>query len=449
MKIRKWELRFYNMNISIFGLGYVGVVSAGCLASVGHKIIGVDVNETKVDMLNRGISPIIEKDLSALLSQGKQKGLISATTDSSKAIRDTEISLVCVGTPSRENGSLNTKYIEHVCKEIGDCLASKPEPYILVFRSTMLPGTCRETIIPLIEKTSGRKEGKDFFVTFNPEFLREATAVYDFSNPPKIVVGAKYPSAAKKVLALYHGLPGPRIITTLEIAEMVKYVDNNYHALKITFTNEIGLICKELGLDSHEVMDIFKQDTKLNISPNYLNPGFAFGGSCLPKDLRSINYLAKRLDLETPLLDSIIRSNNVQISTTIKYIMSLGKKKIGIAGFSFKAGTDDLRESPLIEVIETLYGKGYDLKLYDRNVSIAKLMGANKEYINNHVPHISSLMVDSLDDLLADREVIVIGNKDEEFKRLFSDSRDDQIIFDLVKISEVKNTRKNYQGIYW
>ncbi len=437
------------MNISIFGLGYVGVVSTGCLASKGHKIIGVDVNEIKVEMLDKGISPIIEKDLSDLLSQAKQKGLISATTDSSKAIRDTEISLVCVGTPSRENGSLNTKFITHVCEEIGDCFKSKPEPHILVFRSTMLPGTCRETIIPLIERTSEGKEGKDFFVAFNPEFLREATAVYDFNNPPKTVVGTDNPSIADKVLELYDGLPGPMIKTTLEISEMVKYVDNNFHVLKITFANEIGNICKRLGIDSHEVMDIFIQDTKLNISPYYLKPGFAFGGSCLPKDLRATNYLAKMLDLEIPLLNSMVHSNNMQISTTIKTIMSFGKKKIGIAGFSFKAGTDDLRESPIVEVVETLLGKGYDLKLYDRNVTIAKLIGANKEYINNHIPHISSLMVVSLDELLEDREVIIIGNKDNEFKRLLSDSRDDQIIFDLVRIADISNTRKNYQGICW
>ena len=437
------------MNISIFGLGYVGVVSTGCLASIGHKIIGVDVNEKKVDMLNRGISPIIEKDLTELLSQAKKKGLVSATTDSSKAIRDTEISLICVGTPSRANGSLNTKNVENVCEEIGVLLKSKPETHILVFRSTMLPGTCRDTMIPLLERVSEKKEGKDFFVAFNPEFLREATAVFDFNNPPKTVVGTDNPSIVDEVLKLYDGLPGPKIKTTLETAEMVKYVDNNFHALKITFANEIGHICKRLGIDSHEVMDIFIQDTKLNISPYYLKPGFAFGGSCLPKDMRAVNYMAKILDIETPLLNSMMHSNNVQISITIKRIMSFGKKKIGIAGFSFKAGTDDLRESPIVEVVETLLGKGYDLKLYDKNVTIAKLIGANKEYINNHIPHISSLMVDSLDDLLVDREIIIIGNKDEEFKRLLSDSKDDQLIFDLVRIDEVSNARINYQGICW
>lgn len=437
------------MKISIFGLGYVGVVSAGCLASRGHEIVGVDVNEPKVELLNAGVSPIVEKDLSKLLSQAKKKGLISATADAGYAIENTEISLICVGTPSRPNGSLNTKYLERICKQIGECLKNKQGSHVLVFRSTMLPGTNKETLIPLLEKTSGKKEGEDFFAAFNPEFLREATAVYDFNNPPKTVVGCNDELMADKVMKLYDGLPGPMIKTKLEIAEMVKYVDNNFHAVKITFANEIGQICKKLGLDSHEVMNIFMQDTKLNISTYYFKPGFAFGGSCLPKDLRAINYLAKMNDLELPLLESLIPSNNIQILTLIKRILALGKRKVGIAGFSFKAGTDDLRESPIVEVIETLIGKGYDLKLYDKNVAVAKLIGANKEYINNHIPHIASLMVDSLDELLKDREIIVIGNSDVEFKRLLTESRDDQLIFDLVRIGDISSARENYQGICW
>ena len=437
------------MKISIFGLGYVGVVSAGCLASIGHEIIGVDVNETKVEMLNAGVSPIVEKDLPELLSQAKKKGLIVATTDAGYAIENTEISLICVGTPSRPNGSSNTKYLERICEQIGECLKNNQGSHVLVFRSTMLPGTNKETLIPLLEKTSGKKEGKDFFVAFNPEFLREATAVYDFNNPPKTVVGCNDELMADKVMKLYDGLPGPMIKTKLEIAEMVKYVDNNFHAVKITFANEIGQICKKLGLDSHEVMNIFMQDTKLNISTYYFKPGFAFGGSCLPKDLRAINYLAKMNDLELPLLESLIPSNNIQILTLIKRILALGKRKVGIAGFSFKAGTDDLRESPIVEVIETLIGKGYDLKLYDKNVAVAKLIGANKEYINNHIPHIASLMVDSLDELLKDREIIIIGNSDVEFKRLLTESRDDQLIFDLVRIGDISSARENYQGICW
>ncbi|MCK5215196.1 MAG: nucleotide sugar dehydrogenase [Candidatus Omnitrophica bacterium] len=437
------------MKISIFGLGYVGVVSAGCLTSCGHEVVGVDVNEVKVDLMNKGQSPIVEKDLPELLARAKEKALLKATIKVREAVHATDMSLICVGTPSRANGSLNTNYIERVCEQIGSAIKEKEAGHVLVFRSTMLPGTNKEIIIPRLEKASGKIEGEGFHVAFNPEFLREATAVYDFNNPPKTVVGCNNEEAADKVLALYEGLPGPMIKTTLEVAEMVKYVDNNFHALKITFANEVGHICKNLGLDSHAVIDIFLQDTKLNISSYYLKPGFAFGGSCLPKDLRAMTYLAKMLDLETPLLNSLILSNNLQILMTIKKIISFNKRRIGIAGFSFKAGTDDLRESPLVEVIETLIGKGYDLKLYDKNVSLARLVGANKEYINDRIPHISSLMVDSLDDLLSDREVIIIGNKDEEFKRILKDCRDDQIVYDLVRMGECDEGKDNYQGICW
>lgn len=437
------------MKISIFGLGYVGVVSAGCLTSCGHEVVGVDVNEVKVDLMNKGQSPIVEKDLPELLARAKEKALLKATIKVREAVHATDMSLICVGTPSRANGSLNTNYIERVCEQIGSAIKEKEAGHVLVFRSTMLPGTNKEIIIPRLEKASGKIEGEGFHVAFNPEFLREATAVYDFNNPPKTVVGCNNEEAADKVLALYEGLPGPMIKTTLEVAEMVKYVDNNFHALKITFANEVGHICKNLGLDSHAVIDIFLKDTKLNISSYYLKPGFAFGGSCLPKDLRAMTYLAKMLDLETPLLNSLILSNNLQILMTIKKIISFNKRRIGIAGFSFKAGTDDLRESPLVEVIETLIGKGYDLKLYDKNVSLARLVGANKEYINDRIPHISSLMVDSLDDLLSDREVIIIGNKDEEFKRILKDCRDDQIVYDLVRMGECDEGKDNYQGICW
>ena len=437
------------MKISIFGLGYVGVVSAGCLTSCGHEVVGVDVNEVKVDLMNKGQSPIVEKDLPELLARAKEKALLKATIKVREAVHATDMSLICVGTPSRANGSLNTNYIERVCEQIGSAIKEKEAGHVLVFRSTMLPGTNKEIIIPRLEKASGKIEGEGFHVAFNPEFLREATAVYDFNNPPKTVVGCNNEEAADKVLALYEGLPGPMIKTTLEVAEMVKYVDNNFHALKITFANEVGHICKNLGLDSHAVIDIFLKDTKLNISSYYLKPGFAFGGSCLPKDLRAMTYLAKMLDLETPLLNSLILSNNLQILMTIKKIISFNKRRIGIAGFSFKAGTDDLRESPLVEVIETLIGKGYDLKLYDKNVSLARLVGANKEYINDRIPHISSLMVDSLDDLLSDREVIIIGNKDEEFKRILKDCRDGQIVYDLVRMGECDEGKDNYQGICW
>lgn len=437
------------MKISIFGLGYVGVVSAGCFMSRGHKVIGVDVNPGKVDMMKNGISPIVEKGLQELLTEGKNKKLLEATSETLYAIRNTDVSLICVGTPSRANGSLNTMHIQHVCEQIGAALKVKKERHVIVARSTVLPGTTRELTIPTLEKASGKKAGKDFFVAFNPEFLREGTAVRDFNEPPKTVVGCDDEPIAEEVLNLYAGLPGPMIKTRIEIAEMVKYADNNFHAVKITFANEIGQICKRLRIDSHEVMDIFTQDTKLNISKAYLKPGFAFGGSCLPKDLRAVNYLVKMLDLETPLLNSLTRSNEIQILMLIRLVQSLGKRKIGIAGFSFKEGTDDLRESPMVEVIETLLGKGYDLKLYDRNVSLAKLTGANKEYINQHIPHIANLMTGSLEDLLADRELLILGNKDPEFQKLVSDSRDEQLVLDLVRINDEKHRRKNYIGISW
>ena len=437
------------MKISIFGAGYVGVVSAACCAARGHTVICVDINRGKVDLINRGMSPIVEKELPELLSRACADGLLSATDNHDEAILSTEISLVCVGTPSRANGSLNTVFIENVCRQIGRSLRLKAEPHIVVFRSTTLPGTTRGTLIPILEEASGKQEGKEFFVAYNPEFLREATAVFDFNNPPKTVVGAAASRIADRVVQLYEGLPGPMIKTGIETAEMVKYVDNAFHALKVTFANETGHICKQLGINGNEVMNIFVQDHKLNLSPYYLKPGFAFGGSCLPKDLRAINYMSKMLDLDTPLLSSLLTSNNIQILATIKKIIAFEKRKIGFAGFSFKAGTDDLRESPMIEVIETLLGKGYDIKLYDKNVLLARLIGANKDYIINRIPHIASLMVDSLDALLADRELIVIGNNDNEFKQLLDKVNSEQILFDLVGITDTKASQLNYEGICW
>lgn len=437
------------MNISIFGLGYVGVVTAGCLASMGHNVIGVDVNEIKVQMLNDGISPIIEKDLPELLEANKLKGLIHATTDSRRALLETSMSIICVGTPSRSNGCLDTRYLESVCKEIGETLKGKDEQHILIFRSTMIPGTMRGITIPLLESASGKKNGEGFSVAFNPEFLRESTAVLDFFNPPKTVVGADSEAVAEEILSVYEAVSGEKIITKIEVAEMVKYVDNNFHALKITFANEIGMLCKNLELDSHQVMNIFMKDTKLNISATYLKPGFAFGGSCLPKDLRAISCLARMHDVETPLLNSLMISNSMQVANAAKKVISFGKKKIGLAGFSFKEGTDDLRESPMVELIEMLIGKGYDLKLYDRNVFLSKLIGANKEYITEKIPHISTLMVDTLDELLSDREVIIIGNKEKEFERILTDTRIDQKVFDLVRIGDLSKVRENYEGISW
>jgi GDP-mannose 6-dehydrogenase len=433
--------------VSIFGMGYVGAVTAACLAAEGYRVIGVDPSTVKTDLIRQGLAPIIEKGLSELFRDAKDRGLLKATDDAREAILETELSLICVGTPSKANGSLDDKYLLAVSHQIAEILRDKVSVHILVYRSTMLPGLLKSKIIPLLEEVSGKREGEGFHVCFHPEFLRESTSVHDFYNPPKTVVGTDKKEVADVVFGLYSGFPGPMIQTSMDVAEMVKYVDNAFHALKVTFANEIGQVCRHLDIDSHEVMNIFSQDTKLNISKAYLIPGFAFGGSCLPKDLRAINYLAKTLDLDVPLLASLMESNRKLIEKAVREIMSLEKRRIGFAGFSFKAGTDDLRESPIVEVIEQLIGKGFEIKLYDRHVAMARLTGANKEYINRAIPHIASLMAPSLDVLLKDCEVIVIGNRDEEFKEIPFLVSPEQTVYDFVRIMGTFRNGRNYIAI--
>jgi GDP-mannose 6-dehydrogenase len=437
------------MKISIFGMGYVGCVSSACIADTGHEVIGVDVSSNKVKMINNGKSPIIEKDLPLLIEKSVSKKRLSATTDYKNAVRNTDLSLICVGTPSNTNGSLDLRYVIRVCENIGSVLKDKDAFHVIVIRSTVLPGTLEDILIPTLEKTSGKKCKKDFGVCFNPEFLREGTAVSDFFNPPKTVIGASDVMSAKKVEALYGKLSAPVFQTSIKVAEMVKYSDNTFHAVKVCFANEIGNICKRLGIDSHKVMEIFCEDTKLNLSPYYLKPGFAFGGSCLPKDIRALGYKAKELDLLTPLLSSLLPSNEIQLKTGIQKVLDTGKKKVGFLGFSFKAGTDDLRESPIVEMIETLLGKGYSIRIFDRNVSLARLMGANKEYIEKHIPHIASLMSDDMDEVIRASEVIVIGNKSEEFRKALKQIPKEQLIIDLVRISDEIPPSENYDGICW
>ena len=437
------------MNISIFGLGYVGAVSAGCLAKEGHTVIGVDPNETKVDLINKGTTPIIEKDIGEVIQSAVTEGKLRATTRVEDAITNSDISLICVGTPSQFNGSLDLKYVRGVCEQIGSVLKKHNSYHVVVARSTMLPGTMRGLVIPTLEEYSGKRVGVDFGVCNNPEFLREGTAVYDFYNPPKTVIGETDNRSGDILASIYENLPGPMIRTNVETAEMVKYTDNVWHAAKVGFANEIGNICKELGIDGHAVMDIFCQDTKLNLSPYYMKPGFAFGGSCLPKDVRALTYKAKSLDLDLPILNSILPSNRVQIEKGIRMITGKGNKKVGILGFSFKAGTDDLRESPMVDVIEHLLGKGYDVSLYDRNVNVASLVGANRDYILNIIPHISKLMVDSLDEVLSHAETIVIGNGDPEFKGILDRLGSDQVMVDFVRIMDGVSQEGRYDGICW
>ena len=436
--------------ISIFGLGYVGVISAACFAESGHWIIGVDVNPTKVEMVGSGQSPIIESGLAERLREGVESGRVRATANAARAVRDSEISMICVGTPSNLNGSLNLDYVRRVCTDIGQALASKSGYHTVVARSTMLPGSTEEVVIPILEQTSGKKAGRDFGVCFNPEFLREGNSVNDFYNPPFTVIGGDDGRAVAAVTGLYGMLDAPVFVVPFKVAEVVKYANNAFHALKVVFANEIGNICKQQNIDSHQVMDIFCQDTRQNLSPCYLKPGFAFGGSCLPKDLRALLYHCRHLDVYPPVLESILPSNRRQIDVAYQMVRRTGRKRVGVLGFSFKSGTDDLRESPIVELIERLIGKGYQIQVYDRNVSLANLQGANREYIEREIPHIALLMADSIDEVLDSSEVVIIGNRSPEFKVALTRLRDDQTMIDLVRIT-TQNVPPDtgYQGICW
>jgi GDP-mannose 6-dehydrogenase len=437
------------MKISVLGLGYVGAVSAGCLARDGHEVIGVDPERVKVDLINSGRSPIIEKDIGGIIAEQAAAGRLSATTDLESAVRNTDLALVCVGTPSMPNGGIDLRYVRRVCEQIGRVIATHPGAPVIVMRSTMLPGSMREVVIPTLEKFSGKRAGEEFGVCINPEFLREGTAVHDYYHPPKTVIGEVNKASGELVAQIYARLPGPMIRTDIETAEMVKYADNSWHALKVGFANEMGSLCKALGVDAHKVMEIFCQDQKLNLSPYYLKPGFAFGGSCLPKDLRALLYKAKTLDVSLPILASVLPSNQLQIERGVQAVVEKGQRKVGILGFSFKAGTDDLRESPMVELTERLIGKGYDLRVYDRNVSLACLHGANRDYILNKIPHISRLMVSTIDEVLAHAETLVIGNGAAEFTDVPKRIAEGQTIIDFVRVSDSRTIAGIYEGICW
>ncbi len=437
------------MKISIFGLGYVGAVSAGCLAQAGHTVVGVDPAQVKVDLINDGKTPIIEKDIGELIAEAVRAGRLSATTGVDDAIEGSEVSWICVGTPSELNGSLDLRYVRRVCEQIGAALKKKKSFHVVVARSTMLPGSMRNVVISTLEQSSGKKAGVDFGVCINPEFMREGTAVYDFYHPPKTVIGEMDKNSGDLLQSIYAELSAPLIRTDIETAELVKYTDNVWHALKVGFANEIGNIAKQLGLDGHKVMDIFCQDTKLNLSPYYMKPGFAFGGSCLPKDVRALTYKARSVDLDLPILNAILPSNERQIERGVRMVLEKDNRKVGILGISFKAGTDDLRESPLVELVERLLGKGYELRIYDRNVRLASLVGANRDYILNRIPHISKLMVESMDEVLTFGETLVIGNRSEEFRSVPERLRPGQVVVDLVRVSQRRSDVSTYDGICW
>jgi GDP-mannose 6-dehydrogenase len=437
------------MKICVLGLGYVGAVSAGLLAREGHEVIGVDPERAKVDLINAGRSPIIEKDLNDIIATEVAAGRLRAATTVEDAVRHTDLALVCVGTPSQPNGGIDLRYVRRVCEQIGTTLATHAGAPVIVMRSTMLPGTMRDVVIPTLEKHSGKKAGEEFGLCINPEFLREGTAVHDYYHPPKTVIGEVNRASGDVLASVYAKIPGPMIRTDIETAEMVKYADNCWHALKVGFANEIGSLCKALEVDAHRVMDIFCQDHKLNLSPYYLKPGFAFGGSCLPKDLRALLYKAKTLDVQLPILGAVLPSNQLQVERGVQAIVDKGSRRIGILGFSFKAGTDDLRESPMVEVTERLIGKGYELRVYDRNVSLACLHGANRDYILNRIPHISRLMVPTIDEVLAHAETIVIGNGSPEFADVPRRIAEGQTIIDFVRVCDSRSIAGIYEGICW
>ncbi|HZN86004.1 MAG TPA: UDP-glucose/GDP-mannose dehydrogenase family protein [Burkholderiales bacterium] len=437
------------MKLSVLGLGYVGTVSAACLAREGHEVLGVDAEPEKVTLINAGQSPIIERDVGPMIREQVAAGRLRASLDVASAVAHAELLLVCVGTPSRANGDIELKYVRRVCEQIGAALREHAGAPVVAIRSTLLPGTLRQVVIPLLEKASGKRAGAEFGLCLNPEFLREGSAVHDYFHPPKTVIGEVNRASGDLLAGLYAGIKAPLIRTDLETAEMVKYADNAWHALKVGYANEIGNLCKALGVDSHRVMDIFCQDTKLNLSSYYLKPGFAFGGSCLPKDLRALLYRAKSLDVTLPILASILPSNALQVERALQAVIDAGHREVGVLGFSFKAGTDDLRESPVVELAERLIGKGYELRFYDENVNLARLHGANRDYILNRIPHISRLMVASVDEVLSHAGTIVIGNAAAEFRDVPRRLRGTQSIVDLVRVSGARSVAGVYEGICW
>jgi GDP-mannose 6-dehydrogenase len=440
-----------SLSVSIFGLGYVGSVSAACFASMGHKVIGVDVSRAKVEMMDSGRTPIIEDRMSEMVAQAHGAGLLRATTDATAAVMNSEVSFVCVGTPSLKNGKLDLSHIEGVAREIGAAIRQKNSPHVFVLRSTVLAGTTETVAIPILEKESGKKCGQDFTVCYNPEFMREGSAVSDFLNPPYTILGASDTRHLGPLRELYKNTPGTLYQTTIPVAEMVKYFSNCYHALKVGFANEMGTMCKHLGVDAHAVTKIFTSDTKLNISSAYLFPGFAFGGSCLPKDLRAITYKAKELDLELPLLESLMPSNAEHIDRAVEMVMSTRKKRIAQLGLSFKAGTDDLRESPQVQLIKRLMGEGLDIKVWDEDVSLGRLAGANREYIEQVIPHIGSVLSADLEGVLSTAEVVILGNKSASKERLAKYLRPEQIVIDLIHLDETRRPQgaRKYEGICW
>lgn len=438
-------------SLSVFGLGYVGSVTAACLAGKGNRVVGVDIDAGKVQALESGRSPVLEKGINELVQDSRKAGRLLATTDPTRAICESELSIVCVGTPSEKNGRIDLNHLKRACQEIGKGIAQKKKYHTIVFRSTVIPGTTESVLIPALEEASKKHCGADFGVCYNPEFMREGSAVSDFFEPTVTILGASDPQHSSMLRQLYEWVPGKVFETTISTAEAAKYVSNAYHALKVSFANEVGTFCKKVGVDTESVFQIFTADTRLNASAAYLLPGFAFGGSCLPKDVRAFTYRAKEIDLRLPLMESILPSNEEHIERAVEAVLRSGKRKVGVLGVSFKSGTDDLRESPLIRLVKRLLGEGCEIQIWDQNVSLGKLVGSNRRYIEEVIPHIGSLLAQDLKNVVTSSEVVVIGTREADSKILASCLQKNQTVIDLVNLDKSRRLsgKMHYEGICW
>lgn len=427
------------MRIAVFGLGYVGSVSAACLAAAGHRIIGVDLDPHKLSLIRAGRSPVSEPGLDDLLGRAVANGTLEVTDDTGDAVHQSDLSLICVGTPSRKNGSLETLYLERVIESIGQAIAGQSSYHVVAVRSTLLPGVLQSRLVPLLERTSGRIAGTDLGVCVNPEFLREGSAIRDFEQPPFTIVGETEARAGDLLLQAYAHVRAPVHRVQPDEASMVKYASNAFHALKVAFGNEIGAICEQLGMDGQQVMRIFCEDRELNISGRYLRPGFGFGGSCLPKDLRALTYVSKEHDLSTPLLTSVLSSNDAHIQRVVDMVLEIGKRRVALLGLSFKVGSDDLRESPFVRLAEALIGKGIQLHVFDPDVSLSNVFGRNRAYVEEHLPHVWQAMSDTLDGAVQDADIVIVAKRLPALDGLAAIVRNEQTIIDLAGLEGLQN----------